>query len=126
MNDAGSVPDLVVGRVELMEALSRRTKMKRAPNGVLSSGLKEAAFIPALSGIRVEMPGGSHFVWVIDGELYEEVVFDAKFVDSLAKVLVSQATETDARLEVAPNVVVLRCGSSKVTIPRKLKAKRRT
>ena len=52
---------LVVGRIELIEALARRTKMRRAPVGVPTSGLREAAFIPALGGFRVEMPGGAHF-----------------------------------------------------------------
>ncbi|MEZ5731768.1 MAG: hypothetical protein R3D97_05530 [Paracoccaceae bacterium] len=100
--------------------------MKRVPKGVSASGLTEAAFIPALSGFRVEMPGGSHFVWAVAGALSYEVVFDARFLDSLAKVLIGQATETRVHLEVAPDAVVLRCGSSKVTIPRKLKAKRKT
>jgi hypothetical protein len=111
---------LIVGRVELIEALSRRTKMRRAPAGVPATGLREAAFIPALGGFRVEMPGGAHFVWAIEGELPEEVIFDPKSVDRVLKVLTSQATLADkVELSTTLEHMSLSCGSAMILIPKK-------
>ena len=117
---------LVVGRIELIEALARRTKMRRAPVGVPTSGLREAAFIPALGGFRVEMPGGAHFVWAIEGELSEEVIFDPKSVDRVLKVLISQAALSDkVALQVGPEAMTLTCGSAKILVPKKPQGKSR-
>ena len=118
---------LLVGRVELIEALSRRTKMRRAPVGVPTTGLREAALIPALGGFRVEMPGGAHFVWAIEGELPEEVIFDPKTVDRVLKVLISQAALADkVELSTSQEHITLRCGSAKILIPKKPKGKARS
>lgn len=117
---------LIVGRMELVEALSRRTKMRRAPVGVPATGLREAAFIPALGGFRVEMPGGAHFVWAIEGELPEEVIFDPKSVDRVLKVLISQAALADTvELSSSAEHISLRCGSARILIPKKPKGKAR-
>lgn len=118
---------LLVGRVELIKALSRRTKMRRAPVGVPTTGLREAALIPALGGFRVEMPGGAHFVWAIEGELPEEVIFDPKTVDRVLKVLISQAALADkVELSTSQEHITLRCGSAKILIPKKPKGKARS
>ena len=118
---------LIVGRVELIEALSRRTKMRRAPVGVRSTGLSEAAFIPAIGGFRVEMPGGAHFVWAIEGELAEEVIFDPKAVDRVLKVLISQAALADkVELSTTPEHISLSCGSARILIPKKEQGKARS
>lgn len=118
---------IVIGRVELVEALSRRTKMRRAPSGVPTTGLREAAFIPALGGVRVEMPGGEHFVWAIDGGLLEEVIFDPKSVDRVLKVLISQAALSDkVDLQVGPEAMTLTCGSTKILVPKKPQGKTRS
>jgi hypothetical protein len=85
-----------------------------------------AAFIPALGAVRVEMPGGSHFVWTIDGALPGEVVFDPKAVDRVLKVLISQAALSDkVTLAVLPDFIALDCGSAKISIPRQSEKKRR-
>ena len=111
---------VIVGRVELIEALSRRTKMRRAPVGVPTTGLREAALIPALGGFRVEMPGGTHFVWAIEGEMPEEVIFDPKSVDRVLKVLISQAAKDDkVALSFQHNQMTLTCGSAMIFIPTK-------
>ena len=117
---------LIVGRMELVDALSRRTKMRRAPVGVPTTGLREAAFIPALGGFRVEMPGGAHFVWAIEGKLPEVVIFDPKSVDRVLKVLISQAAVADTvHLSSSPELISLRCGSARILIPKKPKGKAR-
>ncbi len=122
MTEAAGV---TVGSVELIEALARRTKMRRAPNGVPATGLREAAFIPALGGFRVEMPGGAHFVWVIAGVLAEEVTFDPKAVDRLLKVLKSQAALTsEATIFVGTYGLDVHCGSAKVVIAKRREARR--
>ena len=107
---------LTVKRVELVEALGRRTKMKRAPNGVPATGLRDAAFIPAIGGFRVEMPGGAHFVWAISGKLSDMVCFHPKFVDGLLKVLTSRTAET-ATISVTVSHIEFRCEGSKVLVP---------
>ena len=118
---------LMVGRVELIEALSRRTRMRRAPVGVPTTGLREAAFIPALGGFRVEMPGGAHFVWAIEGELTEEVIFDPKAVDRVLNVLISQAALADkVELSTTPEHIALSCGSARILIPKKEQGKARS
>ena len=107
---------LTVKRVELVEALGRRTKMKRAPNGVPATGLRDAAFVPAIGGFRVEMPGGAHFVWAISGKLSDMVCFHPKFVDGLLKVLTSRTADC-ASISVTSNHIELRCEGSKVLVP---------
>ncbi len=107
---------LIVKRIELLEALARRTKMKRAPAGATSTGLKEVAFIPAIGGFRVEMPGGAHFVWAIAGELSDEVCFHPKFIDGLLKILTSQTAET-ASILVIDAQIEFKCEGSKLRIP---------
>lgn len=111
---------VIVSRMELIEALSRRTKMRHAPVGVPTTGLREAALIPALGGFRVEMPGGAHFVWSIEGELPEEVIFDPKLVDRILKVLISQAAKDDkVALSFAQGQMTLTCGSARILTPTK-------
>ena len=107
---------LTVKRVELVEALERRTKMKRAPNGVPTTGLRDAALIPAIGGFRVEMPGGAHFVWAISGKLSAMVCFHPKFADGLLKVLKSRNAET-ASILVTSSHIEFRCEGSKVIVP---------
>lgn len=107
---------LTVKRAELVEALERRTKMKRAPNGVPATGLRDAAFIPAIGGFRVEMPGGAHFVWAISGKLSTTVCFHPKFADGLLKVLTSRTAET-ASISVTSSHIEFRCEGSKVLVP---------
>ena len=110
-------PELItVKRVELVEALGRRTKMKRAPNSVPTTGLRDAAFIPAIGGFRVEMPGGAHFVWAVSGQLSDMVCFHPKFVDGLLKVLTSRTAET-ASISVTSSHIEFRCEGSKVLVP---------
>ena len=111
-----------VGLTELIEALERHTRMRRAPAGATSTGLHEAAFLPALGGMRVQMPGGSHFVWSLDGELTEEVIFDSKAVSSVIKVLKSHSgRQTEAEVSVTEVHVVIRCGMTTLSLPRKTK-----
>ena len=120
MTEAAGVAGVTVSRVEPIEALARRTKMRRAPNGVPTTGLREAAFVPALGGFRVEMPGGAHFVWAIEGVLPEEVIFDPKSVDRVLKVLNSQAALADkVELSITPEHMSLSCGSARILIPKK-------
>ncbi|MFN4170860.1 MAG: hypothetical protein ACK4GW_03805 [Pseudorhodobacter sp.] len=117
---------LIIGRVELIEALSRRTEMQRAQVGVPTTGLQEAAFILALDGFRVEMPGGAHFVWAIEGELPEEVIFDPKSVDRVLKVLISQAALAEkVEMSISPEHMSLGCGSARILIAKKRQRKTR-
>lgn len=119
MSDADNGFQLTVGRVELIEALARRTKMLRAPAGVRSTNLKEAAFIPALGGVRVEMPGGSHFVWALEGSLPDEIIFDPKFVNLMLSVLKSQeGRSSTATLSISASQFEIRCGSAKLRVPK--------
>jgi hypothetical protein len=76
-----------VGLRELLEAIDRRTKLRRVPRGVKVQGLHEAAFLPALNGMWVEMPGGRHFVVSRGGALPSEVLFEAKRLVALRKPL---------------------------------------
>ena len=107
---------LTVKRAELFEALQRRTKMKRAPSGATSAGLRDAAFIPAIGGFRVEMPGGAHFVWAISGQLSETVCFHPKFAEGLTKVLASRTAET-ATISVTGEQIEFKCEGSAVRVP---------
>ena len=74
MSSIGS--KVTVKLTEFIEAIERKTKMRKAPNGSRSTGLREGAFIPAVGGFRVEMPGGHHFVWALEGQLSEEITFE--------------------------------------------------
>lgn len=88
-----------VGLDKIIEALARMTKMKRAPAGVRSTGLMVGAFVPTIGGMRVEMPGGSYFVWVRERVLTEEIEFDVKPILSTLKVLRSLVgTETTVHI----------------------------
>ena len=107
---------LTVKRAELVEASEPRTKMKRAPNGVQATGLRDAALIPAIGGFRVEMPGGAHFVWAISGKLSTIVRSHPKFADGLLKVLTSRTGET-ASISVTSSHIEFRCEGSKVVVP---------
>ena len=113
-----------VSLAELIEALGRYTRMKRAPAGSTSTGLREAAFIPALGGMRVEMPGGGHFVWALHGELSEEVVFEPKSIHSVIRVLKSYiGKQAEAEVSATDSHVVIMCGRTTFSLPRKPKGR---
>lgn len=104
---------------ELVEALNRTTKMKRAPAGARSTGLKEGALVPELTGFRVEMPGGSSLVNIKSGRLETEVVFEAKRMTPIAKVLASYLHKEDyVTVLVSEFELTFQCGSSRIKLPR--------
>ena len=106
---------------ELIEAFERRTKMKRAPDGVRSTGLKEVALVPALGGMRVEMPGGSHFVWSLEGELMEVILLDASAVPRILKVVKSHLPGVrEVNFESGETDLSFKCGGTTFSIPRRL------
>ncbi|AXI46533.1 hypothetical protein C1J03_11195 [Sulfitobacter sp. SK012] len=110
---------LKVKRTQMVEALKRTTKMKRAPAGARSSRLKEGAFVPELVGFRVEMPGGSSLVDLEEGRLEREVVFVAAKMEPVLKVLSSYDGADDmVDISIGETEIVFRCGSSKLTIPK--------
>lgn len=104
---------------ELLNALNRSTKMKRAPSGASSSGLKQAAFVPELTGFRVEMPGASSLVNVLEGNLPYEIVFDLSKIELLRKVLkkYSDYSETTVELSLLSGRLEVVCGTTKMTLP---------
>lgn len=103
---------MIVSLPELVDALNRTTKMKRAPAGVRSTGLKDGAFVPEKSGFRVEMPGGSSFVNLKSGNLEKEVVFQAKRIAPIAKALSTLISkEESVTLNVGKTQIVFQCGS---------------
>lgn len=109
---------MIVALSELTEALNRTTKMKRAPAGARSDKLKEGAFVPELTGFRVEMPGGSSLVNVKSGKLDKEIVFEARLLIPIAKVLGTYRNEEDVVIiNVTSKDVTFRCGTSRLTIP---------
>ena len=102
---------------ELIEAFERHTKMKRASRGSRSSGLKEAAFVPALNGMWVYMPGGRHFVVSHGGQLEREIRFEAKSllrIQGVLKSIVGDAKLIEVTVEVGSCLFV--CGSSRIHI----------
>lgn len=110
---------LIVSLSELVEALNRTTKMKRAPAGVRSTGLKEGAFVPELTGFRVEMPGGSTLVNLKSGKLECEVVFQAKRMASIAKALSSLLSKEEVvTIDISKTEIALQCGSFKTKLDR--------
>ena len=111
---------VTVDLVEFIEALERTTKMRRAPAGSRSKGLREGAFIPAVGGFRVEMPGGAHFVWAKQGKLTEEVVFNPDQFAPIVKVLKTYLKKTGT-LDICAtkDAISIRCGTSKMTVKRK-------
>ena len=111
---------VTVKLTEFIEAIERKTKMRKAPNGSRSTGLREGAFIPAVGGFRVEMPGGHHFVWALEGQLSEEITFEPSNLVGVLKVLKTyQGKETSLDLTPSEKAFMIRCGSSKLTISRK-------
>mgnify|MGYP005990723311 FL=1 len=105
-------------RTQIVEALKRTTKMKRAPAGASSSRLKEGAFVPDLVGFRVEMPGGSSLVVLDEGRLEKEVLFVAAKMEPVQKVLSSYNGDDDiVQISIGQSVIIFRCGSSKLTVP---------
>ena len=111
---------MIVDLEEFVEALSRTTKMKRAPAGARSTGLKAGAFVPELTGFRVEMPGGSSLVNAKHGRLDEEVVFEAHRIASIVKVLSTyQSKGVEVTIVVSENEISFQCGSSRLIIPRR-------
>jgi hypothetical protein len=115
-----------VSLAELIEALGRHTRMKRGPAGSTSTGLREAAFIPALGGMRVQMPGGSHFVWAVEGELSEEVVFDPKSVMLVIKALKSHIEkQAEADVSSTASHLVIKCGGTTLSLLRKPKGRQK-
>ena len=108
-----------VGLVELIEALERSTKMKRAPAGARSMGLRVGAFVPAVGGMRVEMPVGAHFVWNTEGRLEEKVIFAVKPIPSILKVLRSHVgRQENVDISIGPDLITLSCGATKFSFPR--------
>lgn len=110
---------VTVGRRELIEAFARRTKLRRAPRHVPATGLRAAALIPALGGFRVEMPGGAHFVWALEGALTDEIVFDPTRIEWCMKVLELQEAAQIVQLRVYDLILELKCGSATVKLPLK-------
>ena len=108
-----------VGLLELIEALNRHTKLLKGPKGTHSTGLKEAAFTPALNGMWVYMPGGRHFVVSLGGELKEEVLFEAKRLLSIQKALKSlMSKENEIELLIEDEACVFACGGTRIRIKR--------
>ena len=108
-----------VGIQELVKALDRHTKMLRGPQGASGKGLKDAAFVPAINGMLVYLPGGRHFVVSLGGELKEEVLFEAKRLLSIRKSLkslLSKANEIDLVIE--DEACVFACDGSRIRIKR--------
>lgn len=93
--------------------------MKRAPAGARSTGLKEGALVPELTGFRVEMPGGSSLVNIQNGKLEAEVIFEAKKMAPIAKVLSSYLHKEDSvTILVSELELTFECGSSRLKLPR--------
>lgn len=108
-----------VGLDELIDAFARSTKMKRAPAGASSTGLHIGALVPAVGGMRVEMPGGAHFVWITKGTLTEEVEFKVKPIASTLKVLRSlQGKETNVDIIIDRKMINFTCGKTKFSFAR--------
>ena len=108
-----------VDRLELLEALKRVGKAKRAPRGATSSGLTVGAFVPRLGGIKVEMPGGSTFVRTLDGSLRDEVEFLAVKMAPIKKVLATFGRDRlSVEITVEQSQIVFKCGSFKASVPR--------
>ncbi len=108
-----------VGLKELIEAVTRHTKMLRGPQGARGKGLKEAAFTPALNGMWVYMPGGRHFVVSLRGELKEEVLYEAKRLLSIQKALKSLLSkEHEIELVIEDEACVFVCGGTRIRIKR--------
>ena len=107
---------------ELVVAMRRTTKMKRAPAGAKSTGLNEGAFVPELTGFRLEMPGGSSLVNIKIGEkLDEEVLFDPKQLAPIAKALSTYlGKENIVRIAISRKTIEFHCGASRIRIARKL------
>lgn len=110
-----------IGLKELLEALDRRHKLRRVPRGVIAEGLDEAAFLPALNGIWVEMPGGRHFVVSRGGSLTSEIVFDAKHLIAIRKSLGSLlGKEQVVELIVDDDACWFVCGGMRIKVGRKV------
>ncbi|MDO5759362.1 MAG: hypothetical protein Q4P24_18385, partial [Rhodobacterales bacterium] len=106
---------MIVALSELVEALNRTTKMKRAPAGARSTGLKEGAFVPELTGFRVEMPGGSSLVNIKSGKLETDVVFEVRRMAPIAKVLSTHLPkEEEVTILVSETELAFKCGSSRL------------
>lgn len=110
--------NLIVLLTEFVEALNRSTKMKRAPAGAKSSGLKEGAFVPKPNGFLVEMPGGSSLVKTINGNLDKEIVFEASRIAPIAKALGTyKGVEENVQITVSDRGLIFQCATTKLSIP---------
>lgn len=94
--------------------------MKRAPAGARSTGLKYGAFVPDQTGFRVEMPGGSSWVNTKSGKLEEDILFEAKRMAPIAKVLSTYlGQEEKVTVVVSENEIAFQCGTSLLRLSRK-------
>ena len=108
-----------MGIQELNEALDRHTKMLRGPQGARGKGFKDAAFVPAINGMWVYMPGGRHFVVSLGGELKEEILFEARRLLSIRKALKSLLSKTnEIYLVIEDEACVFACDGSRIRIKR--------
>ena len=108
-----------MGIQELNEALDRHTKMLRGPQGARCKGLKDSAFVPAIIGMWVNMPGGRHVVVSLASELKEVILFEAKRLLSIRmalKSLLSKANGIDLLIE--DKAYVFACDGSRIRIKR--------
>ena len=65
--------------------------------------------------------GGHHFVWALEGQLSEEITFEPSNLVGVLKVLKTyQGKETSLDLTPSEKAFMIRCGSSKLTISRKI------
>lgn len=103
---------------EFVEALGKRTHMKRAPVGARSTKLSKCGFVPRLGGILVEMPGGSTFVGLISGHLENEVELNVKDIIPLHKVLLTFGTDQQyVELSISREKTNFSCGKFSLVVP---------
>jgi len=108
---------VTLDRLELLEALKKVGKAKRAPKGVQVSGLKTGALLPRLGGVNVEMPGGTTFVHAVDGALKMELEFKAADMVTIAKVLATfDASQSVVVLDLVGARMKLSCGKFSTSV----------
>jgi len=110
--------ELRANLAELVEALGKRTHMKRAPTGARSTKLSKCGFVPRLGGILVEMPGCSTFVSLIAGHLEKEIELNVKDLIPLHKVLLTFGTaEQYVDLSISAEKTTFSCGNFSLAVP---------
>ena len=104
---------------ELIDVLETRTKMRRSPAGVTSTGLRDVAIHQKGGWLEFEMPGITQSLKTNSGNLSRSVFFPTKTLPNVIKVLKTQMGNVEnCFIEVNAEHVSFKAGTSKLSLKR--------